>query len=255
MTIDIWLKRIWLVIGLVVLVACLVGAINFLVHYCSSHDRVSGPLVGPNAQPKGADSLVGQNISFDPPQPVGTTDWLFIGVRVRDLTTPLSANELKFSNASEYRFPYERSLINVIFTTRDGSVSYSLLDRKGLIKSIDMSSTMDSLQQYNVYDIAFLDTDHDGRITAQDSSQLYMSDVLGHDLVQVTPAGEVVQWHRHSPDHKRLFIATKRRPTVDDIPIADWPERLYIYDIRNRTLSRFPADDRTVERVQRQLWR
>jgi hypothetical protein len=255
MTIDIWLKRIWLVIGLLVLAALLIGAINFLIQYFPSYDHVSGPLIGPNAQPKGADSLVGQNISFDPPQPVGTTDWLCVGVRVRDLTTPLPVNELKFPKASEYRLPYERSLINVIFTTPDGSVSYTLLDRKALIKFMDLPSPMDSLQRYNVYEIAFLDTDHDGRITAQDSSQLYMSDILGHDLVQVTPPGEVIQWHRQSPDQKRLFVATKHRPSVEDVSLADWPERLYVYDIKNRKLSRFPADNQTVERIQRQLWR
>jgi hypothetical protein len=254
MKIDVWLKRIWLVIGILVLTAFLIATVGFLIQYLSSTRDIGGPLVGTNAQPKGTDSLVGQSLSFDPPRSVGKTDWLFIGVHVRDLTAPLPASEMKIMKYQEYREPYQQSLVNVVFTKADGSHSYPLLDRKALIKSVDIPSVIDSLQLFHVYHIAFVDTDNDGRITNEDSSQLYVSDIAGHNLVPITSRDEVLQWYEKSQDGKQILLAVRQRPSIDNVPLVDWPERLYSYDVKAQKRSRFPADEQTFDRIRRQLW-
>ena len=58
MEIDIWLKRIWTLIGALVLIILLVIGVILIVKYFTSHGHDAGVLVGQAAKPKGPDSLV-----------------------------------------------------------------------------------------------------------------------------------------------------------------------------------------------------
>jgi hypothetical protein len=251
---DIWFKRIWLTLGILVLAGGIVGGVGLVINYFSTGVHSGGPLVGPAATPQGADSLVRQNLTFDQPWPVGRTDLLSIAVRVRDLTAATPARTLRIMKYSEYSGAYMQSIVNVLFTKADGSVSYALLDRKAYIKSADIPSLNDTLQSFHLYDIAFLDTDHDGRITGEDSSELYMSDLAGHNLIQMTSHGDVVQWYQKSRDCRQVFINVKQQNAAGATSPADWPERLYVFDTKTHKLSPFPADAATIEGIREQLW-
>lgn len=168
MKIDKWLKRVWLTIGMLILFIFVIIGIVLLVGYLSRPGPSTGVLVGPSAQPKGPDSLISQDIVPNIPQRIGRTDLFYIGINIRQLSSPspeLAMRSMKYSGES--RSP-QANLVNMVITKRDGSGAYLLLNRKAFIKWVDIPSIYDSLQRFNLYDIAFYDTDKDGRINEKD---------------------------------------------------------------------------------------
>ena len=113
MQLDVWLKRIWLLIGCLVLFIALVGAVIFARQLFTGHDY-GGPLVGANAHPQGPDSLVMQDLTFDFPQPLGRTGWLNIGVYVRDLSSPTPETASHLSKYSEV-YSRRQGMVNILF--------------------------------------------------------------------------------------------------------------------------------------------
>ena len=253
MDIDIWLKRIWLLIGILILLSLLIIGMILFVNIIVSHGHNTGVLVGEAAKPKGPDSLVTQDLSFDNPQQIGKTNLLCIGVRIKELESSTPASSMR---VSKYSLPSWGlyNLVNIVFTKSDGSESYLLLNRKGFIKSANIPTPIDSTQYYNLYDIAFFDTDHDGRINGNDSSQLYISDLDGKQISQITPSGSILRWYEKVNDNRRIFLLIQQNPMNEKILPSDWPERLYIYDTRSRILSRFPKDDSIFSDIHKMIW-
>jgi hypothetical protein len=253
MGIDIWLKRIWLTIGIIALLILIGTGAGLLYEFVTSHTHHTDVMAGPDARPRGPDSLITQDLSFDQPCQVGKTDLLYIGVRVKDLTSAIPSSDMRVMMYSKSIYS-SRNMVNIIFTKRDGMGSYLLLDRKAFIKAADIPTPLDSLQYFNLYDIAYYDTDHDGRINENDSSQLFISDVTGQHLSPITQSGDIVSWHEKSTDRKQLYILIQQKPKGADALHEDWPERLYVFDIKSRSLSRFPAGEDIYDRVRKMLW-
>ena len=252
MQIDIWLKRVWLLIGVLILLCVLIGGILLLAYAIVPPNQSNGVLVGQNVHPKGADSLVIQDLSITHPRRVGRSDLLYIGVSVKELTSEIPASSMRFS---EYKAPgYYRNLVNVVFSKSNGSDSYLLLDKKALIKTCDIPSELDSLQDYQLYEIAFEDTDHDGRITANDSSQLYISDIKGLNVTPITRKGDIVEWYDKSEKGNDIFILTREKQADLRIRAADWPERLYAYNVKEHKLSVFPMGGKPFEKIRELIW-
>ena len=257
MGIDVWLKRIWLIIGILVLLSIVMTGVVLLYQLFTSPPHRTGVLAGIGAQPKGPDSLITQDLSYDQPRPVGRTDFIFIGVRIKELSSAIKAppglqasSDMSFYGSS---FSIHHK-VNIIFTKRNGLGSYLLLDKKAFIQAADIPSPKDSLQNFNLYDIAFYDTNHDGRINESNSSQLFISDITGHNLFPITQSGEIVRWYQKSNDCKKLYILLQDKPKGSNVSSEDWPERLYIYDVESRTLSRFPTGEDINNRIRKILW-
>ena len=253
MGIDIWLKRIWFTIGIIALLILVGIGVGLLYEFLTSRNHHTGVLAGLDALPKGPDSLITQDLTFDQPQQIGNTDLLYIGVRVKELTSAIPVSEMRVMKYSERSYSIH-NMVNIVFTKRDGIVSYLLLDRKAFIKAADIPTPLDSLQNFNLYDIAYYDTDHDGRINENDSSQLIISDISGQHLSPITQSGDKVSWHEKSTDCKQLYILIQHKPESANVSREDWPERLYVFDIKSRVLSRFPANEDIYNRVRKMLW-
>jgi hypothetical protein len=253
MEIDIWLKRIWMLIGVLILLFLVVVGVILAVEFFTLHNHHAGVLVGQAAKPKGPDSLVTQDLSFDRPQQVGRTDLLCIGARVKELESSTPASSMRIMKYSEFSYGLH-NLLNIVFTKSDGSGSYLLLNRKGFIKTADIPTPRDSTQFYNLYDIAFFDTDNDGRINGNDSSQLYISDLDGKRLSQVTPSGDILRWYDKTDKSKQIFLLLQQNPLNEKISPHDWPERLFVYDTRSRLLSHFPINDNVFSDIRKIVW-
>jgi hypothetical protein len=82
--------------------------------------------------------------------------------------------------------------VNIIFLDMDYKVINTLLDRRAFIHSTasplleDVANTLNSRIRNLVYLISFSDSNHDGALNECDNSDLYISDVDGSNLVQVT---------------------------------------------------------------------
>lgn len=251
MQLDVWLKRIWLLIGCLVLFIALAGAVIFVLQLFTGHNY-GGPLVGANAHPQGPDSLVMQDLTFDFPQPLGRTGWLNIGVYVRDLSSPTPETASHLSKYSEV-YSRRQGMVNILFLKRDGSEAHPLLESRALIKTTDIPNESDSLQRFNLYDISFRDSDRNGRITPKDSSQLFISDLNGDRLAPLIDNSHVLVTYEKSRDRKLIYLLLKERVNLPEVKPENWPERLYVFDVGSRSMSSLPKDGQVLERMRRTL--
>ena len=254
-----WFRRIWLING--------IGVLIFLAFF--AYDRVkqglqpsrgeSGPIVGERIRAAIAESLAIQDISISLPKRIGNSAFQFIGLSVKDLTEPVGlAVRIVESHVAYYS--YERNVlsrhgsINLVFMELDGSNPRLLLDKKGFIVAADIPEEGDSLQHFNLYRVVFNDTDDDGRLTRLDRFDLYCSDINGRNLRRITDDSLRVTNYTKSLHDQKVYISARVRSKNADQPETDWPEHIYVYDIRSDLLTSFFSDPRILEEARRLLW-
>jgi hypothetical protein len=258
-----WFKRIWLLNGIIIFfAACLFlwQQIRFdILRFFASPPP--GPITGEKLEKSTADSLALQEISLSFPGAVGTSQYRFIQLKARDLTRPAKISsyssamkappEMKtnrFYN-NEYNALEANSTINLIFYKQDGSDYHLLLDRKGFIASADIPTKEDSSRSFCIYSIAFEDTDNDGRLTYLDRKDMYVSDISGKNLRQVTDKRlHVFQYMKSIQDDKIIFQAGIN-PGDERISLLDWRESLFVYDYKNDKLSAFLPDNELLQKA------
>jgi hypothetical protein len=265
MRLNKWVRRLWLVNGIIVLIGGGIFTFQLIQSYYRIRPEERGPMVGERLEKAASDSLALQDISLTLPRSIGITPYRFIQVTAKDLTTPVRI--MKYSELrvppSEMKVPdysYENNVlgesgtINLLFLKADGSEPRLLLDKKGFILSADIPNERDSIQKVNVYRLVFYDTDGDGRLTRLDRSDLYCSDLNGLNLRQVTNDSIRIVRYTKSLRPNKLYIQAKIRPTGAKIPEADWSERIYVYDVKSSQLAPFVAEEGVLKKVREMLW-
>ena len=99
---DKWLKRLWFLTSIVVLVAAVLFIIERVDSYFKRRYRPRGPIVGEKLDKAISDTLALQDISMRLPRRVGNTQYRFIEITAKDLTTPRRIVE-HFVESSEPR--------------------------------------------------------------------------------------------------------------------------------------------------------
>lgn len=265
MRLNRWLRRLWLVNGIIVLIGGSVFTVQLIQSYFRTRPEERGPMVGERLEKAISDSLSQQDISLTLPRSIGITPYRFIQVTAKDLTTPVRIMKYSALSAppSEIRIPdysYENNVlseggtINLLFLKADGSELRLLLDKKGFVASADIPNERDSTQNFNVYRLVFYDTDGDGRLTRLDRSDLYCSDLNGCNLRQVTNDSIRIVRYTKSLRENKLYIQAKVRPADTKIPEADWSERIFVYDVKSSQLAPFVAEEGVLKKVREMLW-
>ena len=264
-TMNKWLRRLWLVNGIIVLIGGSVFTYQLIRAYFHSQSMIErGPIVGEKLQRAISDTLALQDISMTLPRSIANTVYRFIQFTAKDLTEPTPAAVRMYMKApSEKRLPdytYESSVlseggtINLLFVKADGSDPHLLLDRKAFITTADIPNEQDSIQKFNVYRLVFEDTDGDGRLTRLDRSGLWCSDLDGRNLRQIT--GDTLRILRYAKSirENKLYIQARVQPTGTARPEIDWPERIYVFDLRANKLSPFPSATGFLGQTRKLLW-
>jgi ribosomal protein S4E len=148
----------------------------------------------------------------------------------------------------------EVNYINIIFLRKDGSAARLLLDRKAYITYAKIPREDDSLQMCTVYKIAFRDTDGDGRIGFTDSTEIYVADLDGRNLSPILPENASWEGFAVSKDRQTLKVRASIRPSNSRIKRDDWPQKLFVYDIKTRKLHPYSGIDSTLSVAQQILW-
>ena len=131
-----WIKRVWLLIGILILLFLLIIGVRVLIVQFSSSDHHTGVLVESNTEPIGPNSPIIQDIVVGLPKRVGKTNLMYIGVWIKKLSSSIPASSIDFIKYSTVSG--ERNLVNIIFTKDDGTGSYILLNKKAFIKSANI---------------------------------------------------------------------------------------------------------------------
>jgi hypothetical protein len=263
-----WFRRIWFVNGVLVLI----GASLFIRQQVRTlfPQRSSiverGPIVGEKLEKAIKDTLALQDISMSLPRKIGATPLRFIQLQSKDLTTPTRMSLMTISIASDtgplpepdYSYEYNAiegsSTINIVFLKSDGSDAHLLLDKKGFVATADIPNERDTSQKYNIYRLVFEDTDNDGRLTRLDGFDLYLSDLFGGDLRHITDSTMRVTRYLKLIREKTILLLVKVRPDDPKTPVADWPEKIYVYDLKSNQLSPFFTDESLLKKARRMLW-
>jgi hypothetical protein len=109
-----------------------------------------------------------------------------------------AASNQNYSNATgRYR--------NIMFYNNATGASHLLLDKKGIISSIYYpSNKKENYVKFLMFAISDKDTNGDGYITGDDETIVYMSDLSGKNLTQITPANtQFLDWNM---DEKGTYI-------------------------------------------------
>jgi hypothetical protein len=245
---DLWLKRLWLVNGIFVLLAALSIVyetwLEDLLRGSRWREPESGPIVGELLKQSQQQGMSLQEVEFVLPRPIHDSEYSYIKISEVDLKVPenlpvsegpqamldLPVPEFYGRWASE-----ELGAVNLLFFKGDFQDAHLLLDRRAYVAVIDVPTPKDSLQSVILYELVVADTNGDGRLNALDRRELYVSDLVGRNLRWVPTDGlRVLDWEWNRP-HTRLYLEAKRIPEDPDVREEHWDRVLLMYD---------PATDR-----------
>jgi hypothetical protein len=158
------------------------------------------------------------------------------GTAVRLITVHGSGELLEnFDVSGSQGYSYgsrENPIINALFFDPATSAAHLLLDRRGLIVSLDVPDRGDdSLRRTITYRIVFADADGDGNLSEEDA-ELWVSDVEGRNLRRASPEGAVVRSATFIDNSTRILIfSVDRAPDNRRASKEQMPQRAFVYDI------------------------
>src|SRR2546425_179442 len=247
---DRWLKRLWMVNGVLLLILMVLGTGALLVTWLSgafggknavlAPDPTRGPAVKPRA------------VRYSPPRAIwGTKTRLVI---VRYGKGQQGAGMGLASDSYGYR-DEDGPVVNLLFLTGT-SPGRILLDKPAYVSSFDYpSSKEDSLQHWLTYQIAFEDTNADGRLDSYDRVDLYVSYLDGSNLRLVLPPGMRLLDHHEVGDGRHLVVTALQVPRDWRGSDDELPQRAFLYDVPTGTTTPYTALDSLVRDAARVLGR
>jgi hypothetical protein len=215
-----FLKIIWSVNGVILLLVFLLAGVLVLVQLFDSFRFRSQPeiIVGKELEKAKAEGLILQGLTYDEPRPVLYTDLYILPVSVKTYENPKDANSNRFSLKSSSAEEYS-NVVNVIFLDKSFNTESVLLDKKGFIEAFRYPSSQriypyhtdseDTVQHHITYLIAFEDSDKDGALNEQDYSDLYLSDLNGKNLRPITTGVNISEYY--FVDRNQILIKYTRR--------------------------------------------
>jgi hypothetical protein len=230
-------KVVWLAIGVLVLVGLAIAGVSVLLSFMQSGGE---PDASQPAAREAHASTGGAALRYDAPRPIRGVEWRLMPVRrTSDLPDPGSSSGTP-----------SRALVNAIFLAPGGQARL-LLDRPAFIRSIDLpGESADSARGWIAYEIAFRDTDRDGRLGPGDRAELYVSAPDGTGLRPVLPTGVLPRAHV-ALDAGRMLVLGLLPPADTTVPERRWEQRAYVYDAASGRAQPLAAVDSLAARAAR----
>jgi hypothetical protein len=179
-----------------------------------------------------------QGLNYSMPDEVYNSTNFLLKVYIEDYTKD-SEIVYMYDDRDSYFQSYS-NLVNVIFLDKDRQVIRTLLDKKASIKTIGTRRANsdifgEPLKSYSTitYKIAFEDTNKDGKLNENDDHDLYVSNLSGGDLTQITKGIEVKGWIVY---HEEQVIMIRYSERVNKEK-KDQEEQFAVYSIKDKTLK------------------
>ncbi|UZR95680.1 hypothetical protein [Chondrinema litorale] len=171
-----------------------------------------GLIVGEELEQAKCDTLALQGIHYDYPEPIYNSPNYYLPISAM---TYKEAKDLRkvMSSAGDLSMSFLQ-IFNVVFLDSNYQVIRNLLDKKAFISDINIPwgdrEKVDRSIQNIAYEIAFEDSNNDGKLNNYDNMDLYISDLDGGNLLQVTKNIDVKSYEFINY-HKDLLIRYKER--------------------------------------------
>lgn len=250
-----WLKRLWFVNGVLLLILLVLGIGAFLVSWLSGAFTRPNAVLAPDVPHADAKPRA---VRYSPPRTIWGTKSRVVVVRYGKGQQGAGFGSGAGLSRDYYSYgdgDADGPVVNLVFLT-GASPGRVLLDKPAYVGWFDYpSSKDDSLQRWLSYRIAFEDTNGDGRLDTDDREDLYVSDLDGSNLRRVLPPGMRLLHHEDVGDGRRLVV------TALEVP-RDWrgsddelPQRAFLYDVATGTTTPYTALDSLVRAAARILAR
>jgi hypothetical protein len=245
-----FIKTLIIVNGLIVPSAVLVLLIMLITDLIQTSSRRSHPdvLKTENTITKEGDTLILQGLDYSNPRNVYNSSNFIILVSPKTYKEPLrySSELMSYEGGSPLLTPYD-NYVNVLFLDSNYDVIGPLVNRKASIQSLtvpssDIDKEIDTTVNNIGYLIAFDDSNNDKKIDSQDNYDLYISDLNGKNLIQVTK-GIDIQDFKFINNHKEIFISfTNRADIRDEYKI----KKFAVFNIRTKQFKELSSIDKAL---------
>jgi hypothetical protein len=249
-----FIKTLIIINGLVIPIAVLIVFIILIVQFIQNSSRRYIPEVvnTTNTITKDGDTLLLQGLRYEDPKPIYNSMNFTIGVMPRTYERPRKiSGSVNFEGGySSMEFPSE-NYVNILFLDSNYNVIRRLLDKKASIESVTIptrpSDEMVDTTVKNIgYLIAFSDSNNDKKIDWNDKYDLYISDLEGKDLFQVTKDIDVLEY-KFINNHHDIFISYNDRSELrDEYKIR----RFALFGIKTRQFKTLSSIDKALNEIQ-----
>ncbi len=188
----------------------------------SSESVNQGIIVGEGLEEATDNSLQLQSIEYDKPYTIRNSNNLYLPISIRTYEKPKKilnngpkvAIESLYSGGRGYL-----QTINIVFIDENLNVINTLLDKKGLISDIEIKPMSENLENIDTayhhlcYLISYEDTNQDGKLNSDDNHDLYISDLDGSNLTQISHNVDIASYEL---DTKKAIIDIRYKERTDE---------------------------------------
>lgn len=240
MELNKFLKIVWSINGVVILMLVLLAVGAIIIELAGNFRSYSPPqvIVGDDLEKAKKDGLILQGLDYGDPEKILHTDLYILPVSIRTYDNPERSLRLKVGSGSYAE--EAQNMVNVIFLSRELEVEHVLLEEKVFIESlrypgINAYDNADSTQHNITYLIARQDTNENGSIEGSDDLDLYISDLNGTNLTQVSKNVDIKEYT--FLDRNRILISYRERTGQDEEHKKDFFALYTISDKNWKVLS------------------
>jgi hypothetical protein len=258
-------KILWIIIGIVLLFILPLIGYFFIKEKILRHnfDYVDNSLVvGDEQKLAFKEGKMLQRIIYDQMENIPGTEYHILPVSAEKFENPrdIQAFYTELSETASLAGDINVSSIsghvNIIFLDRDYNVVNTLLQRKAFISAhltpyidYDEAQRLDPSIKNVLYLIAFNDTNQDGVLNESDEVDLYISDIDGSNLKQVTKKKEVLDFS-FIKNNSEVFITYEK----SDSTLAEYKRKHFArYLIEKDTLVEFFDLHRKILELEKKL--
>jgi len=251
-------KLRWLLVvdGVFVLLLCVVLLADFipkLIWRYSLHERpIPGPIVGEKRQDASSRGMALQDIRLLPPRKLPKSDSWVVEIEQRDLQRERNMKQFMLQAGNPVYGPYReppafghisgQTTVNLLIYSKSDPDGFLLFDRQVLIGKVMVPVHPDDPQEYILYSVVLTDSNQDGRLSDADGQSLWISELDGRQLAQITPDSLVLDGFSFSRDKKQIYICAWKRPSEPLMPREHWEQGIYRFDVDRKQIEPIPID-------------
>ncbi|MDW7695656.1 hypothetical protein R9C00_26285 [Flammeovirgaceae bacterium SG7u.111] len=254
--------------GLIILTIAVIALLFMVSEFArdffggSRYDEPAGVIVGNELDKAKEKNLALQGIIYDSPQEIYNSTNFFVTVNVKNykearelVDSHHQRDEVSLGLSKSSYYNYFPGYINIVFLDENYQPIIKLLNKKGVIteynipqKSGNLFNEIDTTVKNIAYKLAFEDTNKDGKLDSEDDQDLYISDLSGKNLTQVTENIDIERYNFQN-EHKEIFIEYYERG--DDSEYKR--KKFLIYDIATKTSRKLESLEKALDEIEAQL--
>jgi hypothetical protein len=211
-------------------------------------------IVGEELAEAKKEGLILQGLEYHTPELIDYSDFYILPVSLKTYQNPKKNAAFEYASADIEEID---DVVNVIFLNHDLEPVRTLLDRKAFINSMRYpgksryeyeyeAEVRDTIQRHITYEIAFEDSNKDGRIDSEDYLGLYVSKPDGLEFSTITSDVNVSAYE--FLDQNRILVKYTERTDED---VEHRREYFAVYNIDQKSLQKLSSLHKSLDDIEK----